>query len=339
MAPTVRVNGLTLAHRGTGGYVRSTLPDVCLTPAGSGMAPIPYTNTSFITTLTKGTHSVRADGGNMIANKGSEQASSVGDEPGTGGGVISGVNKDRATWLSWSPDVFMEGKPACRLTDKMLLNRGNTVSIGGHWDPKIKGDKTLEDLCMVACECELKYPGDNTGQRDKCFQQGIRDIGYNGNYPTPETMMNGFLTNVTYVLVNGVYEMRTSGTQTTMPSSNPYSPKGSIRPDVPVRENGETTRIVEVKFGGDTASRNQTEQYPKVAPTKFLKVDDECDCKGYKQDKDEAEGAKRLQEATEGSENDIARLTAIMRLLRGGGLFIPHVPELEPYLNPGYGGT
>jgi hypothetical protein len=82
MSVTIRVNKLTIAHKGTGGFARSTLPDVCKSPT----APVPYVNTSFISTLTKGTKTVFADGGNMIAIKGSEQATSIGDEPGVGKG-------------------------------------------------------------------------------------------------------------------------------------------------------------------------------------------------------------------------------------------------------------
>ena len=40
--------------------------------------------------------------------------------------------------------------------------------------------------------------------------------------------------------------------------------------------------------------------YKKVAPTTFLNVDNDCDCKGYKKDKEEAEreaAAKALEKA------------------------------------------
>jgi len=36
-----------------------------------------------------------------------------------------------ATWLTYSFDVKLEGKNACRLTDKMLMNHGNTVCLAG----------------------------------------------------------------------------------------------------------------------------------------------------------------------------------------------------------------
>lgn len=40
-----------------------------------------------------------------------------------------------ATWLTYSFDVQLEGKNACRLTDKMLMNHGNTVCLAGEIQP------------------------------------------------------------------------------------------------------------------------------------------------------------------------------------------------------------
>ncbi len=126
------MNGLTLCHKGdNAGVVMATVPDVCKTPSPGGPVPIPYPNIAFARDLAKGSTTVKADGGNMIANKGSEFSKSIGDEPGTVGGVKSGTNMAEATWLAYSMNVFVEGKNACRLTDKMLLNHGNTVSLGG----------------------------------------------------------------------------------------------------------------------------------------------------------------------------------------------------------------
>ena len=111
MAVSINVNGLTQCHKGSGGVVRATLPDLCKTPPAKN-APLPYPNIAFSSDLAKGTTTVFADGGMSCANRGSEFSKSIGDEPGSGGGVKSGTHLDRATWLSWSNDVFLEGKPA-----------------------------------------------------------------------------------------------------------------------------------------------------------------------------------------------------------------------------------
>jgi hypothetical protein len=324
MPATIRVNGLTLAHKGTGGYARSTLPDVCKSPG----APVPYVNTSFISTLTKGTQTVFADGGNMIAIKGSEQATSIGDEPGVGKGVKSGTQLHRATWLSWSPNVFMEGRPVNRLTDKMLMNNGNTVCLAGHWDPPVwkpDVDDNKKDLCEMACQCELDNPGAEAGVRDQCFQDKLRNrLDKNGNkayndegYPTPDTMKNGFLCNVVYIKTATEWIMKTSGKYEGLPSTNPFV-GGSRRPDVTCRVDGQTSEIVEMKFGGDKATKGQIDDYPQIGETKFIYVDKDCDCGNYKKKK-EAE-AKEAKEAEQSS--DLMRKMSEMTGLTGVALLI-----------------
>jgi len=81
--------------------------------------------------LAKGTTTVKVDGGQMAANKGSELSRSTGDEAGTAGGVTSSTFIKEATWMLYSEDVFLEGKNACRLTDKVFMNHQNTVCLAG----------------------------------------------------------------------------------------------------------------------------------------------------------------------------------------------------------------
>lgn len=150
MNETIRINGITLCHKNSTGYVRSTLPDVCLTPPKP--VPVPYTNTAFARDLANGTKTVFSHGGAMNAVRGSRFAKSIGDEPGSSGGVKSGTHLHEATFLSWSPNVFMEGKAVTRLTDKMLLNKGNTVSVGGYKTHLPEGHPERY-LCEVGCRC------------------------------------------------------------------------------------------------------------------------------------------------------------------------------------------
>lgn len=128
MGTTVIVNNMTLAHKGSNGIAMATVPDICKTPSPGGPIPIPYPNIARSATLSNGTTTVKADG-NMVANKGSEYASSNGDEAGTAGGVKSSVNMKAAKWITYSMDVKMDGKNACRLSDKMSSNNENTVSL------------------------------------------------------------------------------------------------------------------------------------------------------------------------------------------------------------------
>jgi len=131
MAPTVTVNGLTLCHQGSGGIATSTLPDICKTPTPVGPVDIAYVNIAMDKDLAGGSGTVNADGGNSIAIEGCTFSKSVGDEPGSNGGVSSGVNLGEASFISFSPDVTIEGKAVCRLSDKMMMNKENSACMGG----------------------------------------------------------------------------------------------------------------------------------------------------------------------------------------------------------------
>lgn len=188
MTETVLINKLSLCHKHSTGWVRSTLPDVCKSP----VSPVPYTNVAYAKDLADGTVTVFSHGGAMNGIKGSRFAVSTGDEGGTGGGVVSGVNLHQATWLSWSPNVFMEGRAVTRLTDKMLLNKGNTVSLAGYttWKPGSNEAK----ICDIACACWVGMRGSSRagpyvdkipGMRRRyssCFKSGV-DSAYPSTAP------------------------------------------------------------------------------------------------------------------------------------------------------------
>ena len=145
MAVTIHVNGKSnsLVHKGSMGIAKSTLPDVCKTPSPGGPVPVPYpVIVSMSSDLKKGTKTVKVDGKNPAAVKGSEFSRCTGDEPGTAGGVKSGTNMKEATWLLYSFDVKLDGKNACRLSDKMMMNHGNTVCLSGEQQQDCQGDES-----------------------------------------------------------------------------------------------------------------------------------------------------------------------------------------------------
>lgn len=131
MSVTININNLSLSHKSDGGTTRATLPDVCKTPAPGGPVPVPFPNIAFAQDLMKGTSTIKADGGNMCSKYGSEFFKSTGDEAGTVGGVVSNTFIKEASWMTFSFDVKLEGKGACRLTDKMFHNHLNTVNMSG----------------------------------------------------------------------------------------------------------------------------------------------------------------------------------------------------------------
>jgi uncharacterized Zn-binding protein involved in type VI secretion len=151
MPVTVKVNGVSnsLVHKGSNGVSTATIPDVCKTPSPGGPVPIPYPNISQSVTLAKGTTTVKADG-MMAAIKGSEFSLSNGDNAGVAGGVKSSTFMKESTWILYSFDVKMDGKNACRLSDKKFQNHENTVDLAGAIQVPIL-PKGLSAEEMVAC--------------------------------------------------------------------------------------------------------------------------------------------------------------------------------------------
>lgn len=160
MGVTIHVNGTSnsLAHKGSMGIAKSTLPDVCKTPSPGGPVPIPYpVIISMSNSLAKGTKTVKVDGKKMAAVKGSEFSRCNGDEAGTAGGIKSSTNMKEATWLLYSFDVKLDGKNACRLSDKMQMNHGNTVCLAGWAQPPVAGSGVIFLECRDHWdECQKK---------------------------------------------------------------------------------------------------------------------------------------------------------------------------------------
>jgi hypothetical protein len=124
MATTTSVNGQTVVHQTSGGEL-NTSPDVCLTPTGSSIVPIPYNNTAVSKDTSGGSASVFVDG-NSIMLKDSVFSKSAGDEPGVALGIGSGTTGGVAQFTNYSFDVKVEGRNVCRRLDPMTSNNGNT---------------------------------------------------------------------------------------------------------------------------------------------------------------------------------------------------------------------
>jgi hypothetical protein len=154
MSVTVKVNGVanSLVHKGSNGVSAATIPDVCKTPSPGGPVPIPYPNISQSATLDKGTTTVKADGGMMIAIKGSEFSLSNGDNAGVAGGVKSSTFMKESTWILYSFDVKMDGKNACRLTDKKFQNHENTADLAGEIQAAL--GVSHAEFCELCKKCQ-----------------------------------------------------------------------------------------------------------------------------------------------------------------------------------------
>lgn len=245
MPETVSINGLTLCHKNSTGMVTATLPDVCKTPS----YPVPYPNIAFSRDLAKGTKTVKSHDGAMNGIKGCEFSVSIGDDPGTGGGVKSGVNKDKATFLMWSPNVKMEGKPVTRLTDKMLMNKGNTISAGGYFTGPVTGASraTLDLLCQVGCAALAS--GTNQAGVEAALRATLASTG---------STQNGLFPEVTFDPAGNMYRGANGAPQSR------YGVPGS-RIDVVTVLAGQPTEFVEMKFPGDRLRGTQQQRYEAIA--------------------------------------------------------------------------
>lgn len=125
MAQTTFSNGRGISHKGSGG-MSTVFPDVCKTPMGNSVVPIPYANTGKSADTTKGPKSVKTDG-SMPMVKEAQYSTSTGDEAGSAKGVASGTNKGVCEFMMYSFDVKFEGKNVCRLGDPLFHNKKNIV--------------------------------------------------------------------------------------------------------------------------------------------------------------------------------------------------------------------
>ena len=117
----VVINGRTAVHAGSGGVLTTT--DVC--KAGSKCRAVAFTNTARSEDAA-GTAATVFVNGHPVCTRASRFATSSGDEGGNCGGVRSGTIKGAATFVTSSPDVFIEGVPVVRQHDLMVSNSGNT---------------------------------------------------------------------------------------------------------------------------------------------------------------------------------------------------------------------
>jgi hypothetical protein len=274
MTETVNANGLTLCHKNSPGMVRSTLPDVCKAP----VYPVPFVNVAFAKTLAKGTKTVKSHKGHMCGIKGSEFSSSIGDEGGVGKGVASGTQLDKATWLSWSGNVFAEGKPVTRLTDRMLMNNGNTISAGGYFTGPVKNEAnraTLDKICQFACECLAAGT-----MNDDCVQDKMKKWAKeNGKDLHPEASYERG--------PNGQWIPRGTRADGSLRQSRPL---GSRVPDYTDRG---TKSIIELKLSNpntgyvDSYGPGQREAFEQIARDLDMTFEEvrfeDCDCSGGEQ--------------------------------------------------------
>ena len=113
--------------RDTGdGIIVSVTPDVCKTPVGSSVVPIPYSITAIQGDDANTVASVRMTG-RRAHNMASLVTQCSGDEPGTALGVKSGTVGSVCHPKSHSNNVRIRGEWAIRHDDQWWMNNRNTI--------------------------------------------------------------------------------------------------------------------------------------------------------------------------------------------------------------------
>lgn len=125
MSQSTFANCRGIAHKGSGG-MSIAFPDVCKTPSPGGPIPIPYPNTAKASDTSGGPGTVKTDG-EMPMVKGATYSTSIGDEAGSAGGIISSTTKGEAEFMLYSFDIKFEGNNVCRLGDPLFHNKKNIM--------------------------------------------------------------------------------------------------------------------------------------------------------------------------------------------------------------------
>jgi hypothetical protein len=113
--------------RDTGeGIIISCTPDVCKTPVGASLVPIPYPIFAIQGDDANTAATVRYTG-QRAHHMGSMTTKCNGDAPGTGMGVKSGTVGSICEPKSHSATVRVQGQWAVRHTDEWWMNSRNTV--------------------------------------------------------------------------------------------------------------------------------------------------------------------------------------------------------------------
>jgi hypothetical protein len=144
----------------------AAFPDVCMTPpenpATPPGVPVPYPNFGMASDTTNGSKSVKINKKPVMLKNQSYFKKSSGDEAGCAAkkGVISSVNRGKVYFVSWSPDVKIEGMNVVRHLDMTTHNHGSPANEGIPW-PHIGRMDLINSV--AGCEKEKQKIKDECG--------------------------------------------------------------------------------------------------------------------------------------------------------------------------------
>ncbi len=102
--------------------VVSLVPDVCKTPMGPNLVPVPYPIVGYLDNSIEVAKHVNFNGDPVYLLSDSVVTTVTGNEPGTGGGMKSGVNTGKVRATGSSKTVRVEKKFVVRHGDECDMN-------------------------------------------------------------------------------------------------------------------------------------------------------------------------------------------------------------------------
>lgn len=282
MSVTVTVNDREVVTRASGGFSLAS-PNVCLLPDGT---PVPFVSLALASALERAAASVLADGF-PVATAASELTPTTGDEPGQGGGVLSGTVSGKASFLTFSPDVTVEGEPVPRAFDMVQHNHGSPPNAISPTFMQASSSAVVEKLlCEALCVCLYQ------GGRTECVHRFT-------SYPTRDHRMPfvpGLYPEVSYSPATGEAILSDKPVwwdhqgEPKVPLANYYSKlvvwlMGTKRPDYVLVRNvmrpphaANLDTIFELKFPGDGLSIEQAYSYMDLCRKLVIINAERCHC-------------------------------------------------------------
>ncbi|WP_089724492.1 PAAR-like domain-containing protein [Candidatus Thiosymbion oneisti] len=183
MANNVFANGREIACKAAEGKSVCAFPDVCMTPpetpATPAGVPVPYPNTGYAKDTTKGSKTVKISGKPVMLRDQSYFKTSTGNEAGSAAkkGVVSGVNRGKVYFVSWSMNVKIEGKNVVRHLDLTTHNHGSVPGNTGTWkyiDTSTEKRKCKRDKKRIDNKCK---PTKKEGKRKRAKKVPNKEPG------------------------------------------------------------------------------------------------------------------------------------------------------------------
>lgn len=103
--------------------ITSLAPDVCLTPIGPNVVPVPYPISHSMAAAKQCSPNVFVNDAPAFLHAESVADAAKGDEPGAKGGVVTGVVGKVSHSIDHSPSVYVNGKPIVRTGDRAWMNQ------------------------------------------------------------------------------------------------------------------------------------------------------------------------------------------------------------------------